>query len=116
MRARKSVVFTVFVFCLAVISPSASAQVAQPSSKVVLDSFKGEVQVIKAGETQGRPAKKGEILSPKDRVQIGKEGSAKIVIGEQTVEDRQQIPQKDTEHQIQSTLLQSPAFVFHVPQ
>lgn len=56
-----------------------STQTAE-SPKVLIQELKGDVQIIKAGQTQGQSAAQGDLLSSNDKVQTGKDASAKIVV------------------------------------
>jgi|GEM_PF-960667 len=65
--------FSIFFILLLIITPSLMAS-------VVLGELKGNVQIIPAHETEGRAAVQGDSLNPNDKVQTGKNGSAKILI------------------------------------
>src|SRR3989338_6093703 len=73
----------VSIFSLALVEPLLFAQPISSqasSTQIVLENFIGDVQIIKSGETQMRPATKGEALHPNDKIQTAKDGSAKVLI------------------------------------
>lgn len=55
---------------------------AQDSSKVSIQDVKGDVQITRAGQTQGTAAVEGDVIHSNDKVQTGANGSAKINIEE----------------------------------
>ena len=45
-----------------------------------MSDLKGDIQIIKAGETTGRPAVKDDLIGASDKIQVGKGSSANIMI------------------------------------
>lgn len=53
---------------------------AQESSRVLIEDLQGDVQITRVGQVQGRAAAKEDVLQPNDKVQTGKQASAKIMV------------------------------------
>ena len=73
-------VFIIGLFFLQPIISPLFAQTPPDSQKVFVEDLKGDVQVIKAGDTKSRQAVKGDPITTNDKVQVGKGGSANIMI------------------------------------
>lgn len=76
---KKSIIFTLFLL----LTFAFSVQAFAASS---LKSFKGTVQVQKAGTQDWVPAKKGMVLASGDRVKTGEKSKAKIDLGKAMIQ------------------------------
>lgn len=71
--------FSILVL-IAFLCQSSWAEQAVGSLEVSIQELSGDVQIIKAGETTGRPAAKGDVLEPKDKIQTGRDGKVSIAV------------------------------------
>ena len=84
---KKNVFTLALIICSFVLVP---ILFAQDASRVFVEDLNGNVQIIKAGQTQGQAAARGTVLSPDDKIQTGEKASAKIRVegsGELTLND-----------------------------
>lgn len=75
--------FFLLILCFFLLPLSHSSVYGQTPAdppNIFVSDLKGNVQIVKAGETKGRQAAKDDLIVAKDKVQIGKGSSAKIVI------------------------------------
>ena len=76
-------VFIFFLILSALLLPVALpvfGQTTPDPPNIFVSDLKGDIQIIKAGETAGRPAVKDDFLGVRDQVQVGKGSSANITI------------------------------------